>query len=120
MDKRDLACYDTGCWLDQLSFAQEMRESRFFTVFYNNGLHIFHFGDGHVCADFRCDAPDHTLRLVTTGTSCPVNRNRFHLVFPFLRSTMQKRWQWQKVEEISYQDDAQTNHHQEDCNQGWP
>jgi hypothetical protein len=27
MDKRALTCYDTRCSLDQLSFAQEMRES---------------------------------------------------------------------------------------------
>jgi hypothetical protein len=27
MGKRVLTCYDTGCLLDQLSFAQEMRES---------------------------------------------------------------------------------------------
>ncbi len=32
MDKRDLTCYDTGCLLDQLSFAQEMRESQFFAA----------------------------------------------------------------------------------------
>ena len=31
MDKRDLTCYDTGCLLDQLSFAQEMRESQLYT-----------------------------------------------------------------------------------------
>jgi hypothetical protein len=27
MDKRALTSYDTVCWPDQLSFAQEMRES---------------------------------------------------------------------------------------------
>jgi hypothetical protein len=28
MDKRDLTSYVDACWPDQLSFAQEMRESR--------------------------------------------------------------------------------------------
>ena len=28
MVKRALTSYDTVCWLDRLSFAQEMRESR--------------------------------------------------------------------------------------------
>jgi hypothetical protein len=34
MDKRDLTCYGTGCLLDQLSFAQEMRESPFYDSVY--------------------------------------------------------------------------------------
>jgi hypothetical protein len=38
MDKRDLTCYGTGCLLDQLSFAQEMRESRFALDVYKSHL----------------------------------------------------------------------------------
>ena len=43
MDKRDLTCYGTGCWLDQLRFAQEMRESLYDISVYNIFSRLSHY-----------------------------------------------------------------------------
>jgi hypothetical protein len=61
MGKRVLTCYDTGCLLDQLSFAQEMRESQLYVGVYTAPL----------CSHFLAQ----TVRLCYTS-SCWEERKR--------------------------------------------
>jgi hypothetical protein len=47
MGKRALTSYDTVCWPDRLSFAQEMRESQLYI-----GVNISSVGTRSGCGDF--------------------------------------------------------------------